>query len=1836
MIQIDNYKIISVIHEHSRATILKAIRITDSLPVILKVLNDERASLDELAMFKHEYEVLRSIDLEGIIKVYDLIRQKNHLILVLEDFNGKSLNYIPFHRLQLSDKLDLSIKIITTIGELHSVHIIHKNINPSNIVLNIETGVVKIIDLSLSSVLIREQASLTGLNILRGSLPYMAPEQTGRMNRFIDYRTDFYSFGVILYELLTHSLPFETNDPLELVHCHIARQPIPPHRINPDIPEILSHITLNLMAKNAEDRYQSAWGIKSDLENCLNQLQTKGEIQTFDIGKMDIPDRFQVSQKLYGREKEIQQLLDTFNRLVQPNDAEDSIEISYTPEVVLVTGYSGIGKSALVKEIYKPITKKRGYFVSGKFDQFHQRPYSAVLSAFTDLVKLILTESENDIQKWRDKFQKALGKNAQVIIDVIPEMELIIGKQPETGDLPPEEAQNRFHFVLQNFFSVFATIEHPLVIFLDDLQWIDSASLKLIQLLFSSKGNVVLLIGAYRDNEVNAAHPLMITIEELIRLNIPVNYIVLTPLQLIHIQHVIAQSLKCTLETALPLAELVLEKTDGNPFFMNEFLKSLYDENLLHFDLKHNCWKWELSKIQSQDITDNVVELMAGKIKKLKTNTQDVLKLAACIGNQFNLETLSVVYENSHSETLSSLWEAITEGLVLPIIDVYKSIDLMVWSGLEESEDESSHLYADQYKFSHDRIQQAAYSLIPVSEKEEVHWHVGTLLKNKIPPEKHEQRIFDIVNQLNIGVQSLTGSVSIREIYKSKLELASFNLIAGKRAKLSAAYDQAYKYLKIGIDMLDFDSWINNYQLTLSLYLSSVECAYLCTRFDEMESFAKIVISNSRKLLDKSRVYEIQILAYRAQNKMPEAVRTALKVLKLYGIKLPDKPNKLNIILGFIKTKYYLSGKTIEDLEQLPPMTDPISLAAVRIISCVGSAFYSVVPELVPMGVFQVVTLSVTYGNDKESAFDYAAYGLILCGVIGDIETGYQFGTLALRLVDQSYTKEVKARTWLLVYDMITHWKEHVQNTLSPLLEAYQIGLENGDLEFASLSILVYCYHSYFVGKELPTLSKEMKKYGDAIHSLKQEAAYELYQIYHQTVLNLMGESKDPTQLTGDVYDETIMIQRHQQVNDKTALCQAFFNRAILCYLFHNYKDAFTFIIKAEQYLDGVTGMLVVPLFYFYDALIRIAIYPEATQAERVKILFRIRNNQKRMKRWAHFAPMNHLHKYYLVEAEKNRILNHDALAIKYYDRAIEHARENSYINEEALANELTAIFFMKRGMTGSFGVSATTATKAYLMEASYCYLRWGAMAKISNLEKQYPNLLTKLQPNDYPLLYASNMSTLPDRANILDLMTAIKASQAIASEIMMDKLLVRLMKIVFENAGAQSGVLILEDNDKLLIEASGQTDQFHVEVLQSIPIEQSDLVPVDLIHFVVRTKEYVIINDASKDSKFINDLYIQKMHPKSILCAPIIHKGNLLGVLYLENNLTQGAFTSERIEMIKLLSSHIASSIENARLHANLEKKAEKVRRINLNLKKEIQERISAQNALAQERALLAQRVEERTKEIKRTNEKLLLEISERKRTEEQLRVAKEIAEAANLAKSEFLSNMSHEFRTPMHSILSFSNFGIKRIKTATRDKLLRYFENIKLSGERLLPLLNDLLDLSKLEAGMMDYKMRNHDLFQLAKTIAAEFSHLATEKDITIQLIQPDFTALAFCDNIKICQVIRNFLSNAVKFTLPITQITLSLHSDIREINNEQHEYTQLKVMDQGVGIPENELERVFDKFVQSSLTKTGAGGTGLGLAICKEIITDHKGYIWAENNPKGGAAFFFSIPSKEILAP
>ncbi len=1831
---IPGYLLNEKIHSGVNTIVYRGELETEHTPVIVKILKAEYPTLDAITCLKHEYLVAESLEHENIVKVINFKSEKKQIAIIYEDFGGISLK--EFIAGDLSQKLsenpdglqktllhlvlNVALSITNALIYLHGKNIIHKDMKGENIIINPHTLQVKLTDFSISSRLSKETPQQAYPGQLEGTLAYMSPEQTGRMNRTLDYRTDFYSLGVTLYEILTSELPYQSNDPLELLHCHIAQKIPDVREKNPHVPNAIAQIITKLMAKNAEDRYQSGKGLLADFERCLKDLNTTGVIQDFTPGRFDVRSQLLIPQKLYGREEQVASLLAAFDRVSQGGS-----------EIVLVSGYSGIGKTSVINEVNKPITKAHGNFISGKWDQFNRNiPYASIAQAFSVLIKQLLAESAEQLEVWKNRILEVVGANGQVIIDLIPEVELLIGKQPQVVQLDPVESQSRFHRILQQFIRVFTRKEHPLVIFLDDLQWADSATLKLIQLLLTdSNSKYLLIIGAYRDNEVSSTHPLINTIEEITKNDVNVNNIYLNPLTLENATELVTETLNNNTSRSYELAELIFNKTAGNPFFITQLIQAMYQEQLLTFNFSEYCWQWNIEEIQAIEIADkSVVELLASRMLSLPERTQEILKIAACIGNKFNLDTLSIVTDYSSYHIANNLYSAMHLGLILPLNDSYKVP--MVFCQEENSE---SNLIFDVsrvgYKFLHDRVQEAAYSLITENERECTHLKIGLQLLDKTPSKDIEINIFDIVNQLNVGIKLLKQE-------DEKDELGSLNFIAGCKAKKATAYEAAQKYLHTAIVLSETNSWESKYDAVLKLYIEATEVAYLSGNFEQMEKLADIVLQQAKTLLDKVKVYEIKILSYIAQKKLLEAIKIGLLTSKLLGINLPESPTEADIgqIIG--ETSALIPQSGIEELINLPLMTDAHSYSTLRILHNIAAATYIAKPNLLPLVILSQVKLSIIHGNASFSAAAYATYGIILCGILNDIDSGYQFGKLALDLLSKFNDKQISAKVFCIVGLFTQHWKQHLQDSLSIFQLGCQNGLESGNLEYAAFNYYHECQYLYLIGQELPSLKSKIKTYSSAISGLKQELQLNYNEMLRQVVIGLMGNSDNPWILIGEAYNEEQEVAQYHLVNDVMGLYYLYLHKLILCYLFKQYKEALDNSQLAAKCLGGVPAQPVVPLLYFYDSLVQLAVYDSLSQSEKNNALEKVQANQEKMQRWACNAPMNYQHKYDLVAAELCRILGKKYQAMELYDQAIAGANANEYIQEEAMACELAAEFYLARNQE--------KIARIYITDAYYGYIKWGAYAKVKDLEERYPHLIIRNMvqsskvdvkttiSNTISASLGTKIGSTSGFNQNLDLASVIKASESIQASMQMENLPHHLLGIIIENAAAQKGCMLLEKNDIFQIEAIRNAKADDPVTLQSIPVEKSDILPQSAINYVSRTQKPLVISDADKDPITKNDPYVAQHKCKSILCLPIQYQGKLIGIFYLENNLVSSAFTSKHVELVKILATQAAISITNAQLLVQEKQKSQ-----------QIQESLEQLEIIQGQLVEKAQDLEAALTKLQNTQSQLV-------HTEKISALGQLVAGVAHEVNNpvSFISgNLSHaeQYVSDLvnHLKLYQKKYGDDEDEEIVEDAetielefilddLPQMLTSMKLGTVRIKEIMQSLRNFSRNDG---DQK-RTVDITEGINSTILILGHRlkAGPQRPAIKIIKEYDTNLPEieCYPGQLNQVFMNLLANAIDALeesnegktyqeIEKNPNTITISTTI------ESNWLQISIKDNGLGMSEETRQNLFTAFFT---TKPEGKGTGLGLSISYQIVTEnHDGTLDCISQPGNGAEFVIRIP-------
>ncbi|GAA3973861.1 diguanylate cyclase [Allohahella marinimesophila] len=1480
----------------------------DSPTVILKQLNVDFPTPEQLARFRHEFAQTQALQGTGVIGAQELFRHENTMVMVLEDIGGLSLDrHWSGIAVPLAEFLPLALSIVDALMAVHQKGVIHKDINPSNIVWNSATKQVKLIDFGLSTELTQERSRVDSPAQLVGTLAYLAPEQTGRMNRAIDYRSDYYALGMTFYELLTGQLPLASNDPLEWVHWHIARTASPPHIINPAIPAVLSDIVLKLIAKTAENRYASLSGLRHDLQACHDQLRTRGEIVAFDIATHDIADTLHLPQQLYGREAALGTLLSAFDTMLEGQKS-----------LVSVTGPAGIGKSSLVRELLKPIVAQRGFFVEGKFDQLDKgAPYASLVQAFRALIQMLLAKSDEQIAEWRTRLLEAVGPNAGVVADVIPELAWIIGTPTVVPALSAAENRNRFTVTFQAFVKVFCNTDHPLVIFLDDVQWADLSSLKLIeQLMRDPTTHHLQILVAYRDDEVTASAPVSALFRALESTDLHVTRISLNPLEQCDVEALLAEALHCKRETVGALAQLVVEKTLGNPYFINQFLHSLYQQSLLSFSQAAMQWTWDTDQIAQAGITDNVIELMVDKLREFPEEAQHLLCVAACIGNEFDLESLAAISRMRVPHAAATLLSMLRSGLLLPLNDAYKWTPHLNWQQLENGK---AALGADtalpRYRFAHDRVQQAAYSLLPSASKAGIHYQIGNALGQDEGYQNRGNTLFEVAKHFYLARTLFTTS-------EDRLRYVDIQFKAGQRAKSSAAFGPAMRYYRRGLSLLPENSWKAHYSLTLQLHTGFAEMAYINGDYTDMHATIDNALKQTTDQLDQVPLFEIRILALIAQHQSAGAVTEAVDTLRRLGIALPDHPEQSDIEHALGETTALLASTSPQALADLPLMTDPQYLAAIRIMNRILSASYQSSPQLFPILVFIMVQLSCRHGNTQGSTYAYATYGIISCGFLGDYETGYRFGKLALKLVDQLSAENFRAKSSYVFAAFLQHWKEPIADTLPVLRDSYQSGLATGDFEFAGWAAMMTGVHAFFAGETLPEIEKVSKEHWSVIDQLKQQTAYLHFSIFLQAIANLQNDSDHSTSLTGSYFDEHASVQIFLEAGDRTALFIVYFNRLVLSYLMGDHPGAAQAATEGELYLDGVVSSAYVPLFYFYAALAGLA---QSRETEKLQ------NCIDKMAVWAKHSPVNYEHRLALLTAELARISGDHSLAtIEVYQSAIDTARKRGFLQDEALGNELLAAFFEQQ--------EQPDFVQLYLTKAYHLYRFWGAEAKLWQLRTQYQSFARQLEVSHQENLPGFMDISHAQPASALDSMSVIKASQAISSEIQFERLLQKLMTVVIENAGARRGYLLLaNENDttgvcEWTIEAEAVMGEM-VEVQLSRPIDFSSdqSLPTTILQYVARTREPVILGETMPSSQFSSDPYLQHKQPASVLCAPILRRSTILGMIYLENSLASNAFTPEHMQTIQFLAAQTAISLENASLYSHLEARvAQRTRELN------------------------------------------------------------------------------------------------------------------------------------------------------------------------------------------------------------------------------------------------------------------------------------------------------------------
>ncbi|MCP5007813.1 MAG: AAA family ATPase [Planctomycetes bacterium] len=1884
-IRIKGYKIVERIWYASMTSIYRAIREIDGIDVIVKTLSDEYPRNQDVARLRWEFNVAEKLKhIKGVIEVYSLERYgQGNLAIIMEPFDQAITDFIKKGKpLSIENFLKFALKLTDIIGNIHQNNIIHKDITPRNILIENNFDDIRVIDFGISSELSRERQDINVSKRLEGSLPYISPEQTGRMNRDLDYRSDYYSMGITFYELLTGKLPFQAEDLPGWVHCHISKLPTAPDSINTDIPESISDIILKLISKNAEDRYQSSYGLSFDLEQCHKQWEEKGSIQKFPLGQRDISEKFQIAQKLYGREREMGILMDRFVTVLAGHT-----------QWIMITGDAGVGKSALVHEIQKPIATAKGYFIEGKFDQFqHNMPYTALAQAFKSLVQQLLTEPEAQLTHWKTIFTDVLGPNGQLLLDLVPVLETIIGTQPPVQTLNTEAAQNRFQLVFHDFVSALATEDHPLTLFLDDLQWSDAATLTLLEKLATSeKLSYLFMVGAYRSNEVLSGDLLQLTLDTIQKTK-EIHHLTLDPLDVGALNHMLADVLHCPSKRVQSLGVLLFDRIQGNPFFAGELLKNLYQEKVIRFHPEKGKWVWDMRAVRQTQFSDNVIDFLLTQLKLLDPATQHVLQLAACIGNVFDLKTLSIINEQSMAASHQALHAALANGLVVPLDDSYQwvSSDTEVDSATAVR---TTHEINPRYQFQHDRVQQAAYALIVADQKQYLHLTIGRLLQQHTAETHLDRRLIEIVRHLN-EAQSLIQAQKEREA------LAQLNLRVALKAKDIFAYASALRYVAVGMELLAKDPWQHQYELIFGLSRINAECNYLTGNNDKAEEQINIMLSHANTPLEKAELLSLQAYWYTLHEKEAEVIQLGIKGLALLGLKFTLNPNRLSLFISRWLIKWKLSPRKIESFLDRPPVHIPEKKMMLILLRRIRTAaHYAGNSNLYLACSLTAVKLCLRFGGLDMAADAFCAYGMLLSNEqFNNPKTGYLLGKLAITLNERVEDAEMKSRI-SSNYMMIALHNEHWRILTSLSQRALKLAYEAGDIYTIMVNILLSV--GFDPTLDLQTSISKLEK----CPSIVGDTGYQIFSTFisipYQTFLNYRGLTNGRFSLDDASFDEMQFLDRMQQQKNYSGIRYYHLWKAEICLLSDNSLSALQHIREMDKVTHAVIGTIFKARYSIVVFLSFSMSYPDMTTKEKKQAWKRLKKEHKKMKKWADHCPVNFLHLQLLMEAEMARLQNKRPRAEQYYDQAIKMANENEYHRDEAMANEWAAKFYLEKGYE--------KAAEGYLRQAHYFYYRWGAERKVLHLEETYPNFFTDREGlkvvQEQTKKYVTGAekesthtsSVFDTKASALDLATVMKATQTITGEIVLENLLQKVMQVVLENAGARSGFLILSQKNKWYIAVEAYPDRVKTHMDTVLFIDNSDVqIPVSIINYIARSKESVVLSNATVEGQFVQDPYIVANHPISILGMPLMHQGHVSGILYLENNLSQGAFTQDRLEVLNLLSSQAAISIEKSMLYNSMQESERKYRtifeeskdmifissvdgkiidvnpacesltgytkleimRLNaLDIYANLDDRIRFKEAMLKhgtvhDYEIKLQRKDGRVVDVLVTAMVRLAKdgtlpvyhgmirdiTAEKEANMERMRALelkkdKEAADKANEAKSAFLANMSHELRTPLNAIIGFSDILGSSISD---PKQKDYLERISTSGGSLLTLINEILDLSKIESGKMELEYSVVSLTKIFNETKRLFEQKSEEKGVDLILnISPTIPDALLLDGKRIRQILINLIGNAVKFT---ENGSITLTADCRYLDDRTKSVINLtfSVVDTGVGIPEDQQANMFEAFEQvKGQSSEKYGGTGLGLAITKRIAEAMGGRIILESEVGQGSIFIVEIKEVELAA-
>lgn len=1514
MIAVDGYQITEQLAPESHCALYAATDLERDRPTMIFCHPADRLSASDLAILRERYERIKAIHSENLLHVYDFRivaneQRDDFVVFICENQNLRPLtSAVPAPWTDLHHFFAVAIGLAKGTNLLHQNGILLKEVNPSTLLFRTDTHQlvinVPLILLSRSNPIAqRDVRGLYDKRFLEQVLPYISPEQTGRVSRPVDHRSDFYAFGVLFYEWLTGRTPFASSDPLESIHAHLARPPLAPTKIRTDIPEILSRLTLKLLAKMPAERYQSAFGLLSDLERCRDQYVATGTISTFALGNRDAPEKLNLSTRLFGREAPLAKLLTIYEKVK-----------GGAFEIVDVVGAAGIGKTRLVEELRYPVNADGGLFGAGKYTPFHQNiPYSGIIEAFRGILQKILQGSDEAISAWRKNIRAALGPHAALITGFLPELDLILGPTATVGPMQPDVKERLFARICVSFLRVFANKEHPLVIFLDDLQWIDSASLALIQQVLSGPSlPYCLVIGAYRDGDMTPDHPLYQSDQLMRSKGVPMGMMSLGPIGQDNVRQMILDTLSKNVADIEALTRLVHAKTHGNPFFVGQFIQSLYLRDLLFFDYQTGVWRWHESGIKSQAYTDNVIELMSSEIRKLTAEAREVLKIAACVGNRFDFQILADVSRAPAQRMAQGLLQAVEAGFVIPesgglaLLNEIATGKQTAAKGVPVGQDALMHDSA--FSFMHDRVHQAVYDLVPENNRKSLHYEIGRLLLQRLDQKGLWENIFTIVNHLSHGVTFLAGE-------EERSGHAHLYLWAGCKAKEGTAYQLAVKYFNIGIALLAKDCWDDHYDLAFALYREKMECAFLNRDHDAAEHLFQFIFLRARSEMDKATLLYFKMVMHAGLGQHEDAVRIGMDGLATLGLHLRQGRKKYNELLELIRLRLKHAKVRAAILARRPPVADARQQLILKMLLDLAFSVYMCNPHRMLAIAAKIVELTFRHGHSPAAGVGFIIFSAALCAGLGDYRRGVALGTLALEHSDRN--GKGPATQVLFYYAVaVSHWQRHLQVGIDLCRQGLHHAIENGDLNFAGYhiqSILIFLFAS---GAPLDKVEAECAKHADFIVNSKDRSAYNYVCSLRQTIKCLQGQTSGPNSLDDRDFREAVHIQRMINQNVQSVLLRHYLLKMQLLYMMGDIRGAAEVAHFCARRIDYHIGTIIVPEFYFYQAMTLLAHLPQQPPGRRVGIKNRLRLSLLGFRKMARHCPENFEHKLLLVKGELARVQGRFEKALTRFQNAIASARKHGFLHMEALAAELAARMAFHRGLF--------TVARAYMQEAHAGYRKFGATAKCDILRRTYPQLLARSLSANEP------SPVLP-----IDYATVANALQTVSTEIVLDRLLEKLMKIVIENAGAQRVLFVLPKEDGFEIKARssiGGAIRITSQAPAAVAVADELLLPA--VHFVQHTHEPLVVEDLQLNPEFRTDSYVIRNKPKSLLCLPVLRQSDLVAILYMENNITTAAFTPDRVETVQLIASQAAISIENARLYEEVSMKERDLKALSENLR--------------------------------------------------------------------------------------------------------------------------------------------------------------------------------------------------------------------------------------------------------------------------------------------------------------